>query len=72
MNTSESTKNKNFSLEAANPNLVLHFPEKIYIILETESPEIIRWENNGCAFRIVDHNRFEAEILPKWFRRKLK
>lgn len=51
--------------------MALHFPAKIYQILESESPDIIRWQANGTAFRIVDHERFEQDILPKYFRRKL-
>lgn len=46
------------------------FPAKIYQILENESPEIISWNENGVSFRIVDHGRFEREIVPKYFRRK--
>lgn len=48
----------------------MHFPEKIYQILENESPDIIRWHTNERAFRIFDHSRFESEIIPKYFRRK--
>lgn len=44
------------------------FPAKIYQILENESCDIIRWNNDGCSFRIVDHGRFEREIVPKYFR----
>mmetsp|Transcript_17956 Transcript_17956/g.16235 ORF Transcript_17956/g.16235 Transcript_17956/m.16235 type:complete len:332 (-) Transcript_17956:246-1241(-) len=46
----------------------LHFPAKIYLILENESPDIIRWHPNCKAFRITDHTRFEREIIPKYFR----
>jgi predicted restriction endonuclease len=46
------------------------FPAKIYQILENESPEIIQWNENGLSFRIVDHGRFEREIVPKYFRRE--
>lgn len=57
---------------AGNPNVKLHFPSKIYMILESESNDVIRWENSGDGvFRIVDPVRFEREIIPKWFRRKL-
>ncbi len=49
----------------------LHFPAKIYLILENESPDIIRWHPNNKAFRIIDHQRFEREIIPKYFRRKI-
>mmetsp|Transcript_17890 Transcript_17890/g.30025 ORF Transcript_17890/g.30025 Transcript_17890/m.30025 type:complete len:407 (-) Transcript_17890:416-1636(-) len=44
------------------------FPAKIYQILENESPDIIQWNNGGLSFRIVDHGRFEREIVPKYFR----
>ncbi len=47
----------------------LHFPAKIYLILENESPDIIKWHPNNKAFRITDHTRFEREIIPKYFRR---
>eukprot|EP01031_Cornospumella_fuschlensis_P031766 gene31766-38395_t len=48
--------------------MALNFPAKIYQILENESSDIIRWHGNGAAFRIVDHGRFEREIIPKYFR----
>jgi hypothetical protein len=48
----------------------LHFPARLFQIIEFESPEIIRWEVDGKSFRIVNHARFEAEVLPKYFRRK--
>jgi hypothetical protein len=51
--------------------MALNFPAKIYQILENESTDVIRWHANGNAFRIVDHDRFEREIIPKYFRRKL-
>lgn len=51
--------------------MALNFPAKIYQILENESSDVIRWHPNGAAFRIVDHGRFEREIIPKYFRRKL-
>lgn len=48
--------------------MALNFPAKIYQILENESSDIIHWHGNGIAFRIVDHGRFEREIIPKYFR----
>ncbi len=50
--------------------MALNFPAKIYEILENESADIIRWQPNGISFRIVDHSRFEREIIPKYFKRK--
>mmetsp|Transcript_36927 Transcript_36927/g.63754 ORF Transcript_36927/g.63754 Transcript_36927/m.63754 type:complete len:381 (-) Transcript_36927:105-1247(-) len=48
----------------------LNFPARIYQILENESAEIIQWNANGLSFRIVDHIRFEAEVIPRYFRHK--
>lgn len=48
--------------------MALNFPAKIYLILENESADVIKWHPNGMAFRIVDHGRFEREIIPKYFR----
>ena len=36
--------------------------------MENESPDIICWHLNNKAFRILDHTRFEREIIPKYFR----
>jgi hypothetical protein len=46
----------------------LHFPARLYQIIEVESSDIIRWEIDGRSFRIVNHARFETEVLPKYFR----
>lgn len=46
----------------------LHFPAKIYQIVEMEDSDIIRWEHDGKSFRIYDYERFEKEIIPKYFR----
>lgn len=48
--------------------MALNFPCKIYQILENESPDIVRWHSSNIAFRIIDHDRFEKEIIPKYFR----
>lgn len=50
--------------------IALHFPAKIFQMIENESSDIIRWHDDGRAFFIVDHTRFECEIIPKYFRRK--
>lgn len=47
----------------------LNFPAKLYQILEEESRDVICWNDNGLSFRIVNADRFEKEILPKYFRR---
>jgi hypothetical protein len=48
----------------------LQFPRKLFEILEKESDEIIRWLPEGNAFKIIDQNRFQNEIIPKYFRRE--
>lgn len=48
----------------------LHFPAKLYQIIEEESDEIICWKEDGLSFRIVDHTRFERELMPKYFRHR--
>jgi len=40
-------------------------------MLECESEDIIQWNSNGLSFRIIDHVRFENELLQKYFKRKL-
>jgi hypothetical protein len=55
----------------ANKTSRLHFPIIIYNIIQDESPDIIKWENNGTSFRICDYHRFENEIVPKYFKRML-
>jgi hypothetical protein len=48
----------------------LHFPARLYQLIEIEDPSIIAWEIDGQSFRIVDSKRFRAETVPKYFRRK--
>lgn len=49
-------------------NSNLHFPARLFQIIENEDNSIIRWEPDGKSFRIANHQRFEQEILPKYFR----
>ena len=47
------------------------FPQKLHdIICDPSNNNIIRWVNDGAAFKIVDIAGFESEIVPKHFRRK--
>jgi hypothetical protein len=48
----------------------LHFPARLYQVIEIEDPSIIAWEISGASFRIVDSKRFRSETIPKYFRRK--
>jgi hypothetical protein len=53
-----------------NISIKLHFPARLYQLIEIEDPTIIAWEIDGRSFRIVDSKRFRAETVPKYFRRK--
>lgn len=49
----------------------MNFPAKLFLIIEEEHGRgIIEWNSNGLAFRINNHKRLEAEVLPKHFKRK--
>jgi hypothetical protein len=47
-----------------------HFPVILYRIIEDESDDIIKWQGEGTSFRIVDHDRFESEVIYKYFKHK--
>ncbi len=66
----EISKDLPIEIDINNPPVAMHFPEKVYLILENESTDIIRWESSDGVFRIVNHKRFENEISSKWFKRK--
>ena len=48
------------------------FPVKLWDILEREDQTIIHWHLDGNSFKIEDLPRFEREIIPKYFRIRLK
>lgn len=48
----------------------LAFPAKMYQIIEVEDSSVVQWELSGRLFRILDFERFQHEIIPKYFRRK--
>ncbi|DAZ95064.1 TPA: hypothetical protein N0F65_002798 [Lagenidium giganteum] len=57
------------------PYKVPKFLRSLYAILQTEDPNIIAWVQNQelkpnrvTAFHILDMERFEQEILPKYFK----
>ena len=46
------------------------FPQKLHeLITDTVNVDIIRWVNGGEAFKIVNIDGFEKEIVPRYFRR---
>lgn len=53
------------------------FLRSLYAILQTEDPRVIAWvqnqelkPNSVTAFHILEMERFEAEVLPKYFKHK--
>ena len=51
----------------------LPFPQKLYALLQEESKSarnIVSWLPNGMTFKIFDTDRFEIEVIPKYFKRK--
>ncbi len=47
------------------------FPQKLFQLLSTESPEIIAWMPRGLSFKVFDHGRLAEEILPHYFKRNI-
>jgi len=45
----------------------LHFPARLYQMIEREDESVICWESDGESFRIVDAKRFKTELIPKYF-----
>jgi hypothetical protein len=48
--------------------LQVSFPQKLFMLLEKESPEIISWIPNGKGFRINNIDEFQSSIIPKYFK----
>ena len=47
------------------------FPQKLHELISDENhKDIVIWVNGGAAFKIINVDRFEHEIVPKYFRRK--
>merc|ERR1711871_1437903 len=44
------------------------FPQKLYLLLETEGDDIVGWISSGKAFRIHSTERFQSVIIPKYFK----
>lgn len=44
------------------------FPKKLFDLINTTDSDIVRWEEHGKAFRIVDAEIFAEQVLPKYFR----
>ena len=46
----------------------LSFPQKLYMLLNKEAPEIISWTPDGKAFLIYDIDEFISKISLKYFK----
>ena len=47
------------------------FPQKLHDLISDENNKnIIIWVNGGAAFKIINVQGFENDIVPKYFRRK--
>jgi hypothetical protein len=44
------------------------FPLKLYDVISIADPLVIRWINNGTAFKVFDIKTFEETLLPKYYR----
>jgi len=44
------------------------FPKKLYDLVNTGDELVVRWEEHGRAFRIIDAEKFAEEVLPLYFR----
>ena len=44
------------------------FPKKLYDLVSTGNENVVRWEEHGKAFRIIDSEKFAEEVLPLYFR----
>lgn len=51
-------------------NSAMSFPSKLFFLMDNEHGGIIHWLGHGRAFRVIDTDRFCAEIIPKYFKRK--
>jgi hypothetical protein len=73
MNENTSTKqiydDSSYNLSKLEPHeLQVSFPQKLFMLLEKESPEIIGWIPNGKGFRINNIDEFQSSIIPKYFK----
>lgn len=44
------------------------FPKKLYELVNSGDEHVVRWEEHGRSFRIIDAEKFAEEILPLYFR----
>ena len=47
---------------------VQKFIKKLREILDSENKDIINWGKDNCSFEIYDIAKFEADILPKYYK----
>jgi len=44
------------------------FPKKLFELVSTSGCDIVRWEEHGRAFRIINSDLFAEKVLPLYFR----
>jgi len=50
-------------------NVAVTFPQKLHeLISDDANKHIIQWVNKGTAFKVINTEAFEREIVPKYFR----
>jgi hypothetical protein len=47
---------------------LIPFPQKLFALLAKEPPSIVTWIPTGNAFRILDGEKFQQEVIPKYFK----
>lgn len=53
------------------PAIATGFVRKLYRILDQESAAIVAWDDSGASFAILDGDRLEQQVLPRYFRGRL-
>lgn len=61
--TVDATTNPEFEFADLIP-----FPQKLFTLLGKESPSTVSWIPTGNAFRILDGEKFQQEVIPKYFK----
>ena len=46
----------------------MHFPMKLYELVETGPADVVAWSSSGKSFMIINPDAFCNQILPKHFR----
>jgi len=62
-------RSERLGLDAAGSDRVAPFLTKLYdLVSHPGTDDIVRWTEDGSAFRIVDAQRLSTEVLPRYFK----